>query len=478
MAHALRPDRPSDPARTRRSGRLRRRPIAATARPGRTDGAAGHIELQEDVVACTFPEDALLMVAHVSGTCRKRGLYASPSDVRGPRNPHRQRYLRGSHPHYAVAMSWLLEARGGRFGRTDPVPPRTPKRGLPERGLAAVIVALAAACCQGSDAPAPSRGDRVAATCVTCHHPSNAHIPSLDNVSGALLAAQAEATDTIMHRLVAGPDPGGHRGRGRGACARSGRSPLISRRRLLAGAAGIVAAPAVIGAARPRVVVVGGGFGGATCARYLHAYDPSVEVTLVEPATTFVTCPMSNRVVASQLPVDRHRLRPRPRGRRTPRRRKALGVDPVKREIVTRRRPTYPTTDWSWRPVSSWSTRASTARPGASCTRGRRVRKPSPSETRFAECARAAYSPSPCPTIPIAARPDRTNAHRSSRSTSGTHNPRAKVLILDAKDRFTKQPLFEEAWRTPVPGHDRVDSAQRERHGSGSTRRTVRHRLR
>ena len=104
-------------------------------------------------------------------------------------------------------MSWLLEARGGRFGRTDPVPPRTPKRGLPERGLAAVIVALAAACCHGSDAPAPSRGDRVAATCVTCHHPSNAHIPSLDNVSGALLAAQAEATNTIMHRLIAGLTP-------------------------------------------------------------------------------------------------------------------------------------------------------------------------------------------------------------------------------------------------------------------------------
>ena len=108
-------------------------------------------------------------------------------------------------------MSWLLEARRGRFGCADSVPPRAPKRGLPKHGLAvpcgAVIVALAAAHCHGSDAPAPSRGDRIAATCVTCHHPSNAHIPSLTNVSGALIAAQAEAANTIMHRLVAGLTP-------------------------------------------------------------------------------------------------------------------------------------------------------------------------------------------------------------------------------------------------------------------------------
>ena len=91
------------------------------------------------------------------------------------------------------------------------MPPRAPKRGLLECGLTvpcgAFIAALAAACCNGSDAPAPSRGDRVAATCVTCHHPSNAHIPSLDNVSSTLIAAQTEAANTIMHRLVAGLTP-------------------------------------------------------------------------------------------------------------------------------------------------------------------------------------------------------------------------------------------------------------------------------
>src|SRR5215468_2371074 len=46
-----------------------------------------------------------------------------------------------------------------------------------------------------------------------------------------------------------------------------------------------------------RVVVVGGGFGGATCAKYLCRADPSLEVTLVEPQRQFVTCPFSNAVL-------------------------------------------------------------------------------------------------------------------------------------------------------------------------------------
>ena len=46
-----------------------------------------------------------------------------------------------------------------------------------------------------------------------------------------------------------------------------------------------------------RVVVVGGGFGGATCAKYLRRADPSLEVTLLEPHRQFVTCPFSNAVL-------------------------------------------------------------------------------------------------------------------------------------------------------------------------------------
>src|SRR5262249_27204847 len=50
-------------------------------------------------------------------------------------------------------------------------------------------------------------------------------------------------------------------------------------------------------ASGPRVVVVGGGFAGASCARALRQADPKIAVTLVEPNATFTACPFSNSVI-------------------------------------------------------------------------------------------------------------------------------------------------------------------------------------
>jgi len=79
----------------------------------------------------------------------------------------------------------------------------------------------------------------------------------------------------------------------------------------LLGAAGIVSAssgillPGIAAAkAHARVVVVGGGFGGATCASYLRQYAPDLEVTLVEPHKEFITCPFSNTVLAGMKSMD------------------------------------------------------------------------------------------------------------------------------------------------------------------------------
>jgi sulfide dehydrogenase [flavocytochrome c] flavoprotein subunit len=47
-----------------------------------------------------------------------------------------------------------------------------------------------------------------------------------------------------------------------------------------------------------RVLVVGGGWGGATAAKYLRMADPSVEVVLLEPNRTFISCPFSNLVLS------------------------------------------------------------------------------------------------------------------------------------------------------------------------------------
>src|SRR5438067_13754104 len=55
-----------------------------------------------------------------------------------------------------------------------------------------------------------------------------------------------------------------------------------------------------------RVVVIGGGFGGASCARALRRLDAKLQVTLIEPNRTFTACPFSNEVIAGlrELPAQ------------------------------------------------------------------------------------------------------------------------------------------------------------------------------
>jgi sulfide dehydrogenase [flavocytochrome c] flavoprotein chain len=78
----------------------------------------------------------------------------------------------------------------------------------------------------------------------------------------------------------------------------------LNRRRVLgAGAAlgalalGGCASTASTGPSIGRVVVIGGGFGGATAARYLRLWGGNVDVTLVERNPSFISCPISNLVI-------------------------------------------------------------------------------------------------------------------------------------------------------------------------------------
>lgn len=65
----------------------------------------------------------------------------------------------------------------------------------------------------------------------------------------------------------------------------------------LAGAASL-AGCATATPSKARVVVVGGGFGGATAAKYIRLWDPSIDVVLVEREPAFISCPISNLVLA------------------------------------------------------------------------------------------------------------------------------------------------------------------------------------
>ncbi|MBI2311175.1 MAG: FCSD flavin-binding domain-containing protein [Betaproteobacteria bacterium] len=84
----------------------------------------------------------------------------------------------------------------------------------------------------------------------------------------------------------------------------------MNRRQFLKGSAAGLALPlfgcagVASKGAGPRVVVVGGGFGGATAARYLRLWDPGVDVVLVERNARFVSCPLSNLVLGGSRSIE------------------------------------------------------------------------------------------------------------------------------------------------------------------------------
>ena len=82
----------------------------------------------------------------------------------------------------------------------------------------------------------------------------------------------------------------------------------MNRRKLLklaaATAALSAAGCATTGAGKARVVVIGGGYGGATAAKYSKLWDPAIDVSVVERSPFFISCPISNLVLGGHWSLD------------------------------------------------------------------------------------------------------------------------------------------------------------------------------
>ncbi|MCL5778666.1 NAD(P)/FAD-dependent oxidoreductase [Limibaculum sp. FT325] len=233
-----------------------------------------------------------------------------------------------------------------------------------------------------------------------------------------------------------------------------------SRRAFLGATAAIVAAPATIGQARPRVVVIGGGAGGATAARYLARDGKgALDVTLVEPNATYHTCFFSNLYVGGFRDYDSlghgyERLVSAHGVRLVADR--AAGVDRDARVVATaggEKLPydhlvVSPGIDFVEGSVPGWSLADAEAMPHA-YKGGEQVRllrakvEALPEGGVFAMVAPP--NPYRCPPGPY----ERISmiAHLLKQ-----RNPTAKILLIDPKDKYSKQALFEEGWQKHYPG--------------------------
>src|SRR5262249_28875088 len=82
----------------------------------------------------------------------------------------------------------------------------------------------------------------------------------------------------------------------------------FSQSTLAAVAAGAFPMPALGAGSPARIVVIGGGFAGTSCARELKRIDPGIAVTLVEANRTFTALPMSNSVVAGLRKIGQQQV--------------------------------------------------------------------------------------------------------------------------------------------------------------------------
>lgn len=234
-------------------------------------------------------------------------------------------------------------------------------------------------------------------------------------------------------------------------------SGSATRRGILGGLTAAAFAAPALAQAKPSVVVVGGGFGGATAARELVRHG--IATTLVEPSETYTSCPSSNAVIAGLQPMASLRF----------------GYDGLRRCGVTVVHDTATAIDGQARRVRlagggtlaydrlvvapgiglrfdaipGYDEAASLAMPHAWKAGAQTellMRQVAAMEDGGLVVLTVPEMPYRCPPGPY---------ERASliADVLKMRKPRSKLIVLDAKDKFSKQPLFEAAWRTLYPDH-------------------------
>jgi sulfide dehydrogenase [flavocytochrome c] flavoprotein subunit len=223
-------------------------------------------------------------------------------------------------------------------------------------------------------------------------------------------------------------------------------------------AVSLVGIPQLAQAAGKKVVVVGGGTGGATCAKYIKRADPSVEVTVVEPNAEYFTCYFSNEVLSGERTLDS--LKVSYDGL------KALGIKMVQdsaaaidgekkvvktaggTEIPFDRCVVAPGIELLYTKIEGYSEEASKEIPHAwkagpqTVTLRKQIEAMADGGTVVIV---APDNPYRCPPGPY--------ERASQIALYLKHNkPKSKVIILDSKQKFSKQGLFTQAWEKFFPG--------------------------
>jgi sulfide dehydrogenase [flavocytochrome c] flavoprotein subunit len=240
---------------------------------------------------------------------------------------------------------------------------------------------------------------------------------------------------------------------------RANRRQFLSSAAAAGAAAAFFPLPSIAQGAAPRVVVIGGGFGGASCARALKQANPRIAVTLVEANQTFTAHPFSNLVIGGlrELSAQQFRYDKVAADSITIAFTAATGVNPQARSVTLANGSTLnydrlvvsPGIDIRWDAVPGYNEAAAQKMPHA-WIGGEQItllrRQLEAMDDGGVVLISAPANPFRCPPGPY---------ERASLIANylKTKKPKSKLIVLDAKDAFSKKGLFEAAWKELYPNH-------------------------
>lgn len=203
----------------------------------------------------------------------------------------------------------------------------------------------------------------------------------------------------------------------------------------------------------PKVVVIGGGFGGATCAKYLKRFDSNIQVTLVEPKKTYMTCPGSNWYLAGLTDsetithdytalAERHQV--------AVIHNRVSGIDAAAKKVTLADGSTLaydrlvvsPGIDFKYDAIEGYSEAVIDRIPHA-YQAGPQTEILYQQIRDMKQGGTFVIAP---PANPFRCPPGPYERISMVASYFKQYNPTAKILVLDAKDGFSKMGLFKEGW--------------------------------
>lgn len=241
------------------------------------------------------------------------------------------------------------------------------------------------------------------------------------------------------------------------------RSGTMTRRRFLAAAASAAAsttlsAPA-IAEGGANIVVIGGGFAGATCARMLKQSATHLSVTLVEANRTYTACPLSNGVIAGlhDLSEQQFTYEKIAADGVTMAFDTATAIDAGSRTVVLKsgtslfydRLVIAPGIGFDWNALPGYNEAASRIIPHA---------WKAGEQTTLLRRQLEAMEDGGTVLLSIPENPMRCPPGAYERASLiayylKTRKPRSKIIVLDAKDEFSMKSLFQNAWQALYPDH-------------------------